>query len=112
MVNTAGAVKNSGGSAGCGGLIRNDTGRWICGFTKNLGATSAYIAKLWGMYIGLSIAEAKGANKIELQTDSLVVAHTLKESHIGSAAGCKIITEIQRPMQEFCQVHITHIQGS
>ncbi|MCI33932.1 putative ribonuclease H protein, partial [Trifolium medium] len=35
-LNTDGAAKDSSGVAGCGGLIRDDNGNWVCGFAKYL----------------------------------------------------------------------------
>ena len=34
--------------AGCQGVIRNDHGHWIAGFTRRIGATNSFIAELWG----------------------------------------------------------------
>jgi hypothetical protein len=42
-MNTDGAAKTSERRAGCGGVLRNDNGTWIAGFTKALGDTTAYI---------------------------------------------------------------------
>ncbi|MCI01156.1 putative ribonuclease H protein, partial [Trifolium medium] len=45
-----GASKGIDGLSGCGGLVRDENGRWVAGFTRNLGTTSAYMAELWGGY--------------------------------------------------------------
>ena len=42
--------------AGCGGVLRDDNGKWICGFSKWLGVCSAYVAELWGVMEGLKMA--------------------------------------------------------
>ncbi|CAL5386082.1 unnamed protein product [Camellia sinensis] len=41
--------------AAAGGLIRDDRGRWIAGFSKNIGVTSSssVAAELWAMSDGL-----------------------------------------------------------
>lgn len=47
-LNTDEVVKREMFKARCGGLIRDDRGRWLCGFARSLGSChSAYIAKLW-----------------------------------------------------------------
>jgi len=33
----------------CEGVLRDDNGKWICGFSKWLGVCSAYVAELWGV---------------------------------------------------------------
>ena len=35
-INTDGASKGNPGDAGCGGLIRDEEGRWLVGFTKHI----------------------------------------------------------------------------
>jgi hypothetical protein len=45
-LNMDGVAKISFGCAGCGGVIRDDSGRWICGFSKFLGSTTTYMAEL------------------------------------------------------------------
>lgn len=44
-INTNGAAKGVNGAAGCGGLIRDDHGHWIAGYTCNLGSCSAFKAE-------------------------------------------------------------------
>jgi hypothetical protein len=48
------------GVAGCGGVIRDQTCRWIAGFVKKVGFANAYIAELWGAYEGLKLARSRG----------------------------------------------------
>ncbi|MCI54194.1 ribonuclease H protein, partial [Trifolium medium] len=59
-VNTDGAVKSEQRQAGCGGVLRNDKGEWIEGFTEYLGDTTAYMLELWGIYEGLKLAMRNG----------------------------------------------------
>ncbi|KAJ8428422.1 LOW QUALITY PROTEIN: hypothetical protein Cgig2_003124 [Carnegiea gigantea] len=37
LLNTDGAVKGNPGPAACGGILRNDSGEWLAGFTEALG---------------------------------------------------------------------------
>ncbi|KAK9984973.1 hypothetical protein SO802_034498 [Lithocarpus litseifolius] len=37
------------GLAGCGGVVRNDNGQWVAGFSKRIGVTSSFAAELWGL---------------------------------------------------------------
>lgn len=45
-LNTDEAVKNDLGLAGCGGLIRDQNGDWVCGFSKFMGSCSIYTVEL------------------------------------------------------------------
>jgi ribonuclease HI len=64
-------------STGSGGLFRNVEGKWISGFSRNLGRCNAYLEELWGVIDGLRIAREKGFVKVELHVDSSVVVRTL-----------------------------------
>ncbi|PKI38974.1 hypothetical protein CRG98_040626 [Punica granatum] len=52
-LNTDGASKGNPGPAGAGGVLRNDDGRWLSGFSHRIGWAIAVIAELWGVLIGL-----------------------------------------------------------
>jgi len=45
----------SSGLAGCGGLIRDENGAWLVGFSRNIGSTTSYAADLWGIRDGLAL---------------------------------------------------------
>ncbi|CAJ2661977.1 unnamed protein product [Trifolium pratense] len=55
-LNIDGAAKSNLQRAGCGGVLCDAEGRWIEGFAKYLGYTSAYMTKLWGVYEILQLA--------------------------------------------------------
>ncbi|MCH98804.1 ribonuclease H protein, partial [Trifolium medium] len=60
--NTDGARKDN-NKAGCGGIIRGNQGEWLGGFAKGVGECSAFIAELWGVFEGLSLAKRMGFRK-------------------------------------------------
>lgn len=49
-LNIDGACKENIGLAWCGGLVRDEWGRWICGFSKRIENCSAFEADLWGVW--------------------------------------------------------------
>ena len=81
--------------AGCGGLIRDQNGKWILGFAKYLGNTSPYIAELWGVLQGLTLAKARNCGKVQLQVDSYVVVQSVLSRGRGNARGWSLIQEIR-----------------
>ena len=54
-INLDGSVFNN-NNAACGGLIRDHQGRFLFGFSANLGLCTITFAELWGMYFGMKIA--------------------------------------------------------
>ncbi|KAF7813360.1 putative reverse transcriptase [Senna tora] len=58
--------------AACGGLVRDNNGNFLVGFTRNLGDCSATQAEIWGVLSGLMTAWHHGYRKVILEMDSLV----------------------------------------
>lgn len=52
-LNTVGASRGNPGLAGCVGVVRNDDGRWIAGFSRRIGVTTSFVVELWGLREGL-----------------------------------------------------------
>ncbi|PKI40487.1 hypothetical protein CRG98_039123 [Punica granatum] len=80
-VNTNGAAKGKPGMAGAGGLIRDDFGRWLGGFSQNIGITTSIAAELWAVKMGLELAWDLGVTKLILEVDFEVVCHFLRSNH-------------------------------
>ena len=52
-LNTDGSVGIAAGTAGGGGLIRDDRGSWIMGFTRKIGKADSFLAETWALHDGL-----------------------------------------------------------
>jgi ribonuclease HI len=108
-LNSDSAAKTSDRKAGCGGVLRSDKGIWIEGFAKALGDTTAYMAVLWGIYEGLRLAQRRGVTRLELRTDSQVIAQSLKDSTSGSIRGCALMKRIRSLLNEPWEIEIIHV---
>ncbi|KAK8575073.1 hypothetical protein V6N12_062750 [Hibiscus sabdariffa] len=51
-LNTDGAIKRGSNITTCGGVIRDDEGRWRMGFAKRIGICFLLDSKLWGLLEG------------------------------------------------------------
>lgn len=81
-------------AAGCGGLCRDSAGRWLCGFSRNIGSCNAFIAEIWGVLEGLRLAQSRGFSHLELQIDSATVADNLKGKGSKNALGGRLIDKV------------------
>jgi ribonuclease HI len=108
-VNTDGAAKISDRIAGCGGIVRNNSGAWVEGFAMALGDTTAYMAELWGVFEGLVLAKRLGATKLELRIDSAVIVQSLQARQEGSPMGATLLKKIYKIMEDFQEVCIIHV---
>lgn len=60
MLNIDGASKGDATDAGCGGLLRDATGRWIKGFARRIETCTTLLADMWRMWIGVEMAYQSG----------------------------------------------------
>ncbi|KAL4298891.1 hypothetical protein AHAS_Ahas17G0046200 [Arachis hypogaea] len=108
-INTDGAVKDNPRRAGCGGILRNSEGRWIMGFSRNLGVCSAHLAELWGVYTGLEIAWTMGFRRIWLDCDSSAVVNSVKNPSLKRNSGSVLYYRISELLDRGWQVRIEHV---
>ncbi|KAF7839915.1 ribonuclease H [Senna tora] len=76
-INAGRAVCIQNKMASCGALLRDHTGKWICGYMTNLGLSNVFIAELWGIYPGLKLAWDKGFKKVIVESDSSLVVNQI-----------------------------------
>lgn len=55
--------------------MRDFSGKWVFGFSFNLGVCNIDEAEAWGIFKGLSIAWEKGIKHVEVECDSLRVVN-------------------------------------
>ncbi|PRQ22557.1 putative ribonuclease H-like domain, reverse transcriptase zinc-binding domain-containing protein [Rosa chinensis] len=72
-LNTDGLAKGNPGPAACGGVFRDEKGRYLGGFCQGLGHQTAFFAELMGVIIGIEFAFQFGWNSIWLESDSTSV---------------------------------------
>lgn len=69
--NTDGSLWSN-GNATCGGVLRDDTGRWVYGFARNIGTATINFAELYGIFYALRIARRLQVRYILVESDSIV----------------------------------------
>jgi ribonuclease HI len=107
-LNTDGASKNN-NQAGCGGIIRGNQGEWLGGFAKGVGDCSAFVAELWGVFEGLSLAKRMGFRKIELHIDSVAVVHVISARNTNNKSAWSLQLNIRKLLESDWEVQITYV---
>ena len=69
------AIENL-GIAGCGGILRDEHGHWIKGFTKKIGINS-FVAEHQGLRDGLLICNSCSFDCVEIELDAKVIIDVL-----------------------------------
>jgi ribonuclease HI len=108
-LNTDGAMKAGSQKAGCGGVIRDGSGNWVCGFAKALGTCSAFVAELWGILEGMKLAKDRNIQRLEVQVDSKAVLQCVSSSKNGSIRGRRLVRKIREIMAQDIEVHFQHV---
>ncbi|KAK8596999.1 hypothetical protein V6N12_065476 [Hibiscus sabdariffa] len=75
--NVDATLHTASGQATIGGLIMDEHGVWIVGFTRAVGRCSVLIAELWSLHDMLARAWSFGFRRLVVETDSLEEAETL-----------------------------------
>ncbi|KAK5784281.1 hypothetical protein PVK06_038804 [Gossypium arboreum] len=68
-INTDRARADSGMMASAGGVIRDDKGQWILGFSQNIGVGTVLQSELLAIFDGFSIAWSWGYREVILERD-------------------------------------------
>ena len=76
-LNTDGSSLGNPGSAGGGGVLRDEMGSWVLGFSRNIGVTSSFEAELWVLRDGLSICVEKNYSALEVELDAKAIIDIL-----------------------------------
>ncbi|XP_050896182.1 uncharacterized protein LOC127102908 [Lathyrus oleraceus] len=81
--------------AGCGGLIRDSFGKWISGYSKNLGVCNSLVVGLRGVLEWLMIARMLGMKVGEVSEDSIQVANDINNRKILNPMGRTLMNRIR-----------------
>ena len=76
-MNTDGALCTHSGSAGCGGVVRDDRGEWVAGFSRRIGATNSFMAELWGLRDGLILCSNLHLPSLIIELDAKAIVDAL-----------------------------------
>lgn len=108
-INSDGCVSKNNRMAGCGGVLRNHYGDWICGYTKNIGNGSVMEAEIWGVLLGLRIAAEVKVGKLMVESDAKEIIDYLKGRTLPNGNCQKLIEACWKETDRFEKVEFTHI---
>jgi ribonuclease HI len=67
------------------------------------------MAELWGIYEGLRLAQRRRVMRLEVRTDSQVIAQSLNTHSHGSSMGCALVKRIRSLLNGTWEVKVIHI---
>ncbi|GLT58483.1 hypothetical protein SLA2020_313710 [Shorea laevis] len=107
-------MNHSTGKASAGGLFHDHGGRWLYGFTVNIGPQFDYMAELWGYRDGLRIASKLGVTHLILEMDSLLAVQLIQARKVGEGLAVVLLLDIFHYLDSFvtCKVQHTLREGN
>lgn len=76
-INTDGSHNKDSNLIASGGIIRDDSGPWVCGFSKFLGNGDPLLAELWGILLGINLCLEKNFFGIIFECDCVVAVNLI-----------------------------------
>lgn len=58
---------------GCGGIVRDDHGGWLTGFSRHIWIANSFVAELWGLKDGLLLCCNLNITSIVVELDAKAI---------------------------------------
>ncbi|CAL1392167.1 unnamed protein product [Linum trigynum] len=107
-LNIDGASAGNPGTAGAGGVIRDEQGRWIAGFVAKIGEATAVLAELWAFYHGLDLAWRIGCDSLVIETDSQLAIQLINNRRDPVHPYASLLDAIRRKLAQSWLVRVVH----
>ena len=102
-------TKTKDGLIGAGGIIRDWTGKWIQGFTHNIGMGDIIQAEIWGVFNGLKLALDLQIKNLVVECDSTTAILLINGRDHDLHPFGTLITNCQWLMEKFDHCMLYHI---
>lgn len=107
-LNTDGSSLGNPGLAGGGGVIRDWTGRWIVGFSRNIGIASSLMAEPWAIQYGLMPCVERNLDMVEIEMDAKAVVDMLGNPQYCNRSISSLLEDCRKMIYEIPQFRVKH----
>ena len=94
--------------AGGGGLIRDDKGNWVKGFTHSIWVTTNVEAELWALRDGLMLCVNLNLLAVEIEVDARVSLGWVMEEYNYNLHHASLIMDCRTLINQISQVKMKH----
>ncbi|KAL4308369.1 hypothetical protein GQ457_01G026590 [Hibiscus cannabinus] len=105
--NVDASVHTANGLAAIGGVIRDENGDWIVGFTRPVGHCSVLLVELWVLHDMLARAWSFGFRRVIIETDFLEVIRILQRS-LNSFSGNGLVASLRYWIDQNWELVVCH----
>ena len=94
--------------AGCGGVVRDDAGRWVIAFSRSIGRTNSFATELWSLREGLLLCNNLNINALEVELDAKSIVDALGNPSYGNIVISPLLDDCKLLISRILQVCIKH----
>ena len=92
-----------------GGLIRDEMGNWVIGFSRQLGHVNSFSAKIWALRDGLLLIHQMKLPAIIIELDAKALVDALKNPRYGNSVISPLFDDCKVLISLIPHVHINHV---
>ena len=107
-LNTDGSSTGNPEIAGCGGVVRDEHGRWVRGFARQIGLTTSFVAELWGLRDGLLMCYNLNIFSFIVELDTKSIVNALGNSEYVNNVISPILDDCRLQASRFHQIQFKH----
>ena len=108
-LNTNGSADVASGTAKGEGLIRDDRGNWIIGFTRKIDKANSFLTETWAMRDGLLLCNQLNLNAITVKLDAKALVDALKNPSYANTIVSSLFDDHRRLAAQIPHLSIKHI---
>ena len=107
-LNINGATNGSAGNATGGGLIRDDYGNWVMGFSRKIGRVDSFVAEIWALRDGLQLCRQLNIDAVVIELDAKSLVDVLNNSSYCNIVISPLLDDCKLLIDQFPQVCVEH----
>ena len=107
-LNTDGSWLGGADRAGCGGIVRDDQGEWVAGFSRHIGSTNSFTAELWGLREGLLLCCNLNIESLVVEVDAQAVVDVLKNNDYVNNVVSPLLDDCRKLIASFRRIQFKH----
>ena len=92
-----------------GGLIRDELGNWVVGFTRKLGRMNSFTAEVWALRDGLLLCHQMNIPAIIVELDAKALVDAISNPRYSNTVISPIFYDCKCLLSQIPQVRIKHI---
>ncbi|KAL0007565.1 hypothetical protein SO802_009067 [Lithocarpus litseifolius] len=108
-LNTDGSCNAAAGKAAGGGLIRDDMGNWVVGFTRKLGNVNSFTAEVWALRDGLILCHQMKFPAVIIELDAKALVDALSNPRSSNSVISPLFDDCKLLISQIPHVRIKHV---